>query len=128
MSGKSKGIRGERELIHRFWSAGWSSVRIAGSGSSKYPSPDILAANVIRKLAIEAKVTRGHSKYFSNNEIKQLKIFSKNFGAEAWVAVKFKGFDWYFVPISELRKSGKNYVISRDIVKIKGLLFEELIK
>jgi len=128
MSNKSKGIKGERELIHRFWASEWSAVRIAGSGSSRYPSPDILAANVLRKLAIEAKVINGQNKYFSEEEVKQLVVFAKNFGAEPWIAVKFGGNDWYFISLSELNKSGKNYVISLKNAKIKGLLFEELIK
>ena len=58
MSRKSVGINAERELIHLFWSSGWSAVRIAGSGSSHYPSPDLIASNIARKLAIEAKVTK----------------------------------------------------------------------
>lgn len=128
MSSKSKGIRGERDLIHMFWSNGWCAHRIAGSGSSRYPSPDIIAANVLRKLAIEAKVTKDNHKYFSGEEVKQLKVFSRNFGAEAWMAVKFGGSEWYFISVSDLRKSGKNYVISLKSAKIKGLLFEELIK
>jgi Holliday junction resolvase len=128
MSNKSKGINGERDLVHRFWAAGWSSVRVAGSGSSRYPSPDILAANVLRKLAIEAKVINGENKYLSEDDVRQLEIFAENFGAEPWIAVRFSGNDWYFMPISELGKSGKNYVISLKNAKIKGLLFEELIK
>jgi Holliday junction resolvase len=128
MSNKSKGIGGERELVHKFWAAGWSSVRVAGSGSSRYPSPDILAANVLRKLAIEAKMINGENKYFTEEGVRQLRGFAENFGAEAWIAVKFSGNDWYFLPISELDKSGKNYVISLKNAKIKGLLFEELIK
>ena len=61
MSTKSKGINAERQLIHMFWSVKWTACRIAGSGSSKYPSPDIIAANRARKLAIEAKITKEHS-------------------------------------------------------------------
>ena len=128
MSNKSKGINGERELVHMFWSAGWSCVRVAGSGSSRYPNPDLLAANVLRKLAIEAKVIKGQNKYFTDEDVQQIEVFSRNFGAEPWIAVKFIGNDWYFLPVSELKKSGKNYVISLKSAKIKGLLFEELIK
>ena len=63
MSRKSKGINAERELIHLFWKTNsWTAVRIAGSGSSKYPCPDILAANISRKIAIEAKSTKDKNK------------------------------------------------------------------
>ena len=67
MSFKSKGINGERELVHMFWNRGWACLRIAGSGSSKYPSPDILAGNKLRKLAIECKITKDQKKYFKKN-------------------------------------------------------------
>jgi Holliday junction resolvase len=55
---KAKGSKGERELVAFFNENGWNCVRIAGSGSSKYPCPDILAGNAIRRLAIECKVTK----------------------------------------------------------------------
>ena len=59
MVGKKKGINAERELIHMFWAEKWAAIRVAGSGSSKYPSPDILAGNNLRKLAIECKAISG---------------------------------------------------------------------
>ena len=47
MSRKSKGINAERELIRLFEDTNkWSACRVAGSGSSRYPSPDIIAASV----------------------------------------------------------------------------------
>ena len=127
MSRKSVGINAERELIHLFWASGWSAVRVAGSGSSHYPSCDVLASNVIRKLAIEAKVTKDKSKYFSKEEIEQLKIFSAKFGAESWIGVKFKKLNWFFVSLDDLELVGKNYVISVELAKNKGLLFNQLI-
>ena len=99
MSRKSVGINAERELIHLFWSSGWSAVRVAGSGSSHYPSPDILASNISRKIAVEAKVTKDKSKYFSKEEIEQLRLFSEKFGAEPWIGVKFKNINLFFVSL-----------------------------
>ena len=59
MSRKSKGINAERDLIHKFWNVeGWSAVRVAGSGSMKYPSADVLATNKLRRLAIECKTSK----------------------------------------------------------------------
>ena len=127
MSRKSVGINAERELIHLFWASGWSAVRVAGSGSSQYPSCDIIASNAARKLAIESKVTKDQSKYFSKDEIEQLEIFSKKFGAEPWIGVKFKGLNWFFVSLDDLNLVGKNYVVSVKMVKNKGLLFNQLI-
>jgi Holliday junction resolvase len=136
---KRKGTVGEREIIAKFWSVdGWCAHRIAGSGSSRYPSPDIIAGSPARKLAIEAKITSGAKKYFSEDEISGLKEFALIFGAEPWLAVKFTGTgtsagtntDWLFVSLEDLSASRNscNYSISRDEIKNKGLLFEELIK
>ena len=89
MNTKAKGTKGERELIKTFNENGWSAIRSAGSGSSPYPAPDILAGNAVRRLAIECKVTKENKKYLQNAEIDQLQEFSRKFGAEPWVGVKF---------------------------------------
>lgn len=128
MSTKSKGINAERELIHLFWSNGWTAIRTAGSGSMKYPSPDILASNIKRKLAIEAKITKDQSKYFTYDEIAQLKEFASKFGAEPWIAVRFKNQDWAFLAIEDLQQTSNNFVVSAELTKLKGLTFKELTK
>ena len=128
MSVKSKGINAERELIHLFWSNGWTAVRVAGSGSSRYPSPDILASNAVRRVAIESKVTKDKYKHFSNDEIGQLREFCGKFGAEAWIAVKFKGNDWFFLSLEDLQETGANFSVSVELAKRRGLSFSDLIK
>ena len=122
-----KGAISERELVHLFWDKGFAAVRVAGSGSSRYPSCDIIASNAIRKLAIESKVTKNKSKYFSKEEIEQLKLFSDKFGAEPWIGMKFKKLSWFFVALEDLELVGKSYVISIEQAKNKGLLFNQLI-
>lgn len=128
MSSKSKGINAERELIHMFWANGWCAHRIAGSGSSKYPSPDIIAARVDRKLAIEAKVINELNKYLAAEDVEQLNVFSALFGAEAWIAVKFKRNDWFFIKTNELVKTEKGFSISLNLAKNKGMSFFDLLK
>ena len=93
MSTKSKGTNAERELIHKFWAEGYASIRSAGSGSMKYPSPDILTAKEGKILAIECKITKSKSKYFETNEIDDLNRFAEIFGAIPYIAIKFKGND-----------------------------------
>jgi Holliday junction resolvase len=128
MSRKSKGINAERDLLHKFWSIdSWCAVRVAGSGSMKYPSADILASNKLRRLAIECKTSTEKSKYLSKEEAEQLKKFGDVFGAEPWVAVKFKGYDWYFVSLADMAETRKGFVIDVARAKSKGLLFEELV-
>jgi holliday junction resolvase Hjr len=96
MSLKSKGINAERDLVHRFWEIGWACVRVAGSGSSKYPSPDLLAGNNIRKFVIETKTTSGNFSIFLRKQFSELIDFAGRFGAESWVAIKFKGLIGFF--------------------------------
>ncbi|MFH2028329.1 MAG: Holliday junction resolvase Hjc [Nanoarchaeota archaeon] len=129
MSRKSKGINAERDLVHRFWKTGiWCAVRIAGSGSMRYPSADVLATNKLRKLAIECKTSADKNKYLSKEEVEQLKIFADIFNAEPWIAVKFDRKEWLFLSLDDLKDSGNNLLVSIEIAENKGLLFDELIK
>ena len=128
MSLKSKGINAERDLIHLFWGCGWGSIRIAGSGSMKYPSADILATNKLRKLAIECKTCIEKCKYLPKEDVEQLKKFADIFGAEPWIAIKFRGYDWHFVSLDDITETEKSFIIDINIAKNKGLLFEEMIE
>ena len=128
INAKAKGSKGERELVKFFNENGFSCIRAAGSGSSIYPSPDILAGNAIRRLAIECKVTKDKKKYFLQAEIEQLKQFSNNFGAESWIAVKFPNNDWYFLMLEDLENTGKCLLVSLEKAKLRGLNKEELLQ
>jgi len=128
MSRKSKGINAERDLIHKFWGAGWASVRVAGSGSMRYPSADILATNKIRKLAIECKTAKEPWKYVEKEDIEQLKTFSDLFNAEPYLAMKFNKKEWLFLTLEDLEETDKAFMINVKKAEIKGISFEELIK
>jgi holliday junction resolvase Hjr len=123
---KAKGSKGERELVKAFNEAGWACSRIAGSGSSKYPAPDIIAGNAIRRVAIECKVTKESKKYLTNDEIAQLQLFSKQFGAEAWVGIRFPDQPWYFLSLEDLQDTGKSWVVSREAAERKGVTIKQL--
>lgn len=128
MNKKGKGTCAERDLIHKFWGTNvWVAHRIAGSGSSKYPSPDIIASNNIRKLAIECKCSKIERVYIPKKEIEELKKFGEMFGAETWLGFKFSKIDWLFLAIDDLHRTEENYSISIEKAKTRGLLFEELI-
>lgn len=128
MSRKSKGINAERDLVHSFWSNGVPAIRVAGSGSSKYPCPDLLVGNSNQKFAIESKITKETKKYFTKKEIEELKNFSNMYGASPIIAIKFNKSEWFFLKINELDETEKNLVIDIKNAKLKGLLFEEIIK
>ena len=127
MNTKAKGTKGERELIKVFNENGWSAIRSAGSGSSPYPSPDILAGNAMRRVAIECKVTKESKKYFPPEELEQLQTFSKKFGAESWIGIKFAREPWYFLMLEDLEQTGSNWAVSLEMAKRKGLTAEELL-
>jgi len=125
---KARGTQAERDLIHKFWEAGWAAMRAAGSGSSQYPSPDIIAGKYGRQLAIECKLTAETKKYFPNEEIRLLNYFAKTFCSESWVAIKFPKKDWVFFNPEDLAVAGKNFSASVQLADLKGLSFEELVK
>lgn len=125
---KSKGSAAERDLIHKFWGIGWGAVRVAGSGSTKFPAPDILVGGIGRVLAIEVKATKDKKKYFPKEEIDNLNYFSRKFGAEAWVVIKFDRVNYYFINTEDLEETTNSYVGSLDLAKRRGLLFEDITK
>lgn len=127
MSTKSRGTNAERELIHKFWEKRWGAIRSAGSGSMQHPSPDILASNGKRIVAIECKMTSAEKKYFEREEIERLKEFSTLFGAEPFIAVKFLRNGWRFIKIDDLEETKKGYAIGKEKAEEKGLVFEDFI-
>lgn len=127
MNFKKKGIDAERELIKLFWENRWAALRSAGSGSSQYPSPDIIASNKLKKIAIESKMSSTNSKFFEKKEIQQLLNFCDYFGCESWIAVKFKTKKWFFFTIDNLKETNKGYSINIKDCELKGLNFQEMI-
>ena len=125
MNTKAKGTNAERELIHMFWNKEFAAIRLAGSGSMSYPCPDLIVGNNVRKLAIEVKRPGKHYQHLERKQIEDLQLFSNIFGAESWVAVKFK--EWRFLTLEDLNNTGLNFSITKETAERKGLSFEELI-
>jgi len=128
MSIKTKGTNAERELLHLFWSKSWACIRSAGSGSMKYPGPDLIASNKARRIAIECKTTRQDRQYLDDGDVRQLKEFCNIFGAEPWFAVRFARTGWLFLSIEDIEKTEKGYVISIKTAERNGLVLDELIR
>ena len=129
MGTKAKGSRAERELLTMFWENNFAGYRAAGSGSTPLPSPDLLVGNGKRYLAIECKSLKTKAKYLEEKQIKELIEFSKKFGAEPWVGLRFNNIGWYFIQPHILEKSKKGSLIaSLDILQKSGLSFNDLIK
>ncbi|MEM1535044.1 MAG: Holliday junction resolvase Hjc [Candidatus Pacearchaeota archaeon] len=120
MAAKIKGANAERELFHLLWRRGFAVARVAGSGSTSKPACDLIAGNKQRKLAIEVKVCNNEAKYISKAQIDQLLSFSKIFGLEPLIAIKFLRRGWYFFNIGSLIKKEKEYLARIEY----GLRFE----
>ena len=128
MSHKSRGINAERDLIHKFWGAGWAALRAAGSGSSQFPAPDLVASNNLRKLALEVKLTTEQKKYFTKKEVQELRYFAEKFGAEAWVGIKFYHLPWRFLSLEDLEETPGSWAASKALAERRGLTFQELVE
>lgn len=126
MNKKNKGTTAERELIHLFWKNDIPAIRVAGSGSMRHPSPDIVAGTPLRKIAIECKYIANNKLYVPKNEIEDLRKYCQMFGAEPFLAVKFD--KWYFLILEDLRETQASFSINTEEVRIKGLLFEDIVK
>lgn len=108
---KSKGMNSERELVHMLWSRGIPCIRVAGSGSSKYPSPDLIIGTANGKLAVEVKATSKEPLYISKEQIDDLVHFSGMFGADPWIAVRIDCRGWVFTRPKGL-SGGKSFKVS----------------
>ncbi len=122
---KSKGSRFERDLISELWREGFAAVRVAGSGVSTYPCPDIVAGNGDVFIAIEVKMRKSLPLYISEDEIRQLKDFSIFFGARPYIALKLPRKKWRFFTIEMLEKTEKSYKIDEKSYGM-GLQLEEV--
>lgn len=126
---KAKGTAAENELIHKFWDNNWVCVRVAGSGSTQFPSPDLLASRGDKKIVMEVKVVNDVKKYFTNQEILDLNFFAEKFGTEAWVGVRFQENQWYFMPTFQLEQTkSENFKVDLITMKREGFTFEEMIQ
>lgn len=123
----SKGGRRERELVNLLYDAEFAVMKAPASGAATNRElPDVLAGNGSRFYAIEAKASNGNPIYLSGEEVESLIYFAENFGAEAWIAVRFDREDWYFFKPDELYQTdGGNYRVKKETAIENGTDFEE---
>jgi len=96
MGSKTKGTKAERELFHMLWEHFGPALRSAGSGSTPRPSPDLLASNGKKVLAIECKSSKKENIYLTKKEVDELNEFCNLFKAEPWIGVRFNNMEWFF--------------------------------
>jgi Holliday junction resolvase len=127
MSAKSRGITAERELVHLLQAKGFAAIRIAGSGSTKTPSADVLAGNGMRVFAFECKTTRDSVRYISKEAVADFVQFSRQFGAESWIAMRFPKKPWWFILPEDLEDVGNSFKITLEFCEKRGISLDELL-
>ncbi|MBN2067264.1 MAG: Holliday junction resolvase [Candidatus Diapherotrites archaeon] len=114
----SKGANAERELMHLFFHAGFSVVRIAGSGTSPLPAPDIIAIRQGRIIAVECKARKSKNLAISLTQMGELLEWAERAGAEPLIAWKVPRKGWFFLRPGQMHNSGKFHLISlRDAME-----------
>ena len=128
MSQKTKGSNAERDLVHLFWANQWTAVRVAGSGSMHYPSPDIIASKNNKTFAIECKSCKTGYQYFDINEIRDLEAFCKKSGYIPLIAIKFDRTEWLLLTIDQLERTAKKIGIKKAVALERGKRFHDLLE
>jgi Holliday junction resolvase len=123
---KSKGSIYERELLHLFFDSGFSGVRVAGSGASSIPSPDLVIGRAGQVLAFEVKSTVSDYVYISKSQLNNLLSFSKVFGARPLVAVKFINRGWRFFEVPETSSKNVRFSFSESSLFFENFLSKNL--
>lgn len=127
MSLKSKGIQAERELIHLLWSAGLAAARVAGSGSSRYPSCDIIAGGSGQLFAFECKSVKQGNRYLDKQSVADFLRFAQMLGAQPWIAVRYAKEQWHFIMPEDLVETHAAHGVSLAVAQRRGLLLDELV-
>jgi Holliday junction resolvase len=131
----SSGIRAERDLVHRFWNAGFAVLRAPASGGGTIlPRPDLIVGskNHNKFFVIEVKTVRKDNLYIDSSQIEGLIEFANRLGFKSILAVKFKNHrkDYVFLEVpNQLLKvrNGTNYKVTYLHALNVGLSFDELI-
>jgi len=125
---KSKGTYYERQLVKAFWDAGFGVMRAPTSGGATSRAlPDLVVGNGKVYYAIEVKMRRELPLYIEEEQIEELKEFSRRFGAKPFIAVKLYRKDWTFIPLSSISKNGKRFKVGKEEY-LRGLKLKDLLE
>lgn len=124
-----KGDRRERELVNRLDDAGFAVMRAPASGSAtERDLPDVLAGNGENFYAIEAKSSSGNPIYLDGQEVKALRFFAENFGAEPRIGIRFDDHEWaFFDPDDLYQTDGGNFRVKLQKAIAEGEDILELV-
>lgn len=116
----NKGANAERELISRLYDYGFAIARVAGSGSTPLPCPDIIAMKNSKAFAFECKAWNSMHLSLSKQQMEELLEWSEIAGSQLFIAWKIPKEGWLFISPSHFNKNLKNYCISKKTAKLKS--------
>jgi Holliday junction resolvase len=125
MSNKAKGSNAERELYEMFVENNFRAVRVAGSGRMDNADCDLIAGKKSERYCIEAKSSKKPVKYITKEQVENFLIFAEIFDLKPVIAVRFNRLGWFFINPSDLKDSGKNWVVNMEIARTKGKRFAQ---
>jgi Holliday junction resolvase len=108
-----KGANAERELLKLIYDNGFGCVRIAGSGATILPAPDIIALSPKKRISFECKAWNSNYLNISIDQMNELIRWGKISGTEIFIAWKIPQKGWFFLKPEHFSKKGKSYAISK---------------
>jgi Holliday junction resolvase len=122
----SKGARGKRELLNTLYEKGFSVVRAAGSGVNSI-SPDVIAVKGGKGMVFECKAWDRGSLSIDHEKFESLRLWRDNAMMDTYMAWRMSGEGWYFIKLDEMKKTEKNYTVTKKIAVKIGRKLEHII-
>lgn len=117
MGNKSRGSKGERELLKELQKRGYAVGRIAGSGKMSGSDCDLIAGKFEDgQFGIEVKRCKKNYKYLEPEKVRRFIEFCEIFGIEPIFAIRFNYQSWKIFRPDEIDrvKSGKYRIKKED--------------
>jgi len=124
---KAKGSNAERELLFMLFEEGFAVSRVAGSGCSTLPTPDIIAVKNKISVAIECKTKIGDYLNIKESQIEELKTWEKLSNCKSYIAWRLGKDSWYFLELKDLKKTKKAYSIKKEDIINKGMRLKDFV-
>ena len=127
MAKYAKGANAERELIRMLFGKGFAVARVAGSGVSPFPCPDIVALKQGKVLGIECKAWDSAYLSIPIAQVSDLQKWADTAGAEVYIGWKQPRKGWFFLLPSHFKKTNKFFIISQKKAVLDGLSINVLV-
>ena len=122
----SKGARSERELLNTLYGKSYSVMRSAGSGVNSI-SPDIIAIKNGQGMAFECKAWEKSSISIEAEKFDSLQEWERNSGMQTFIAWRMNGESWFFIKLAEMKKTEKNYTVTKRTAQAIARRLESII-